>query len=218
MGFDPMTHRPRTDFFATLQQLIAFAKLRELIESRPWDDHAARLQAEASLASKLQCLQQLQQLAAPTAMTSSSGTGTDSLSNLISTDLRTNYLLGSQMGTFCGVPSLTPAQEINALKHVNQLPEVQIDPLCFDQPASNEANQSSILTGFSQGEHSPATPFMSPHSPLPPLIDISFGNLGDASSNCNCEDSGNPPPFWPEFLFEDPFTTDFAWTLRSLPM
>ncbi|EEC83776.1 hypothetical protein OsI_29670 [Oryza sativa Indica Group] len=29
MGFDPMTHRPRTDFFAALPQLIALATLRD---------------------------------------------------------------------------------------------------------------------------------------------------------------------------------------------
>nr|WLQ69479.1 MYB protein [Zingiber officinale] len=40
MGFDPMTHRPRTDFFSTLPQLIALANLRELILD-------GRLQAEA---------------------------------------------------------------------------------------------------------------------------------------------------------------------------
>uniref|UniRef100_A0A453PN61 Transcription factor MYB39 n=1 Tax=Aegilops tauschii subsp. strangulata TaxID=200361 RepID=A0A453PN61_AEGTS len=36
MGFDPMTHRPRTDFFAALPQLIALANLRQLVEQRPW--------------------------------------------------------------------------------------------------------------------------------------------------------------------------------------
>ncbi|KAK9110699.1 hypothetical protein Sjap_018759 [Stephania japonica] len=65
MGFDPMTHRPRTDLFSTLPQLIALANLnKELMlmdhhhHHQQWEDHAAvRLQAEAVQLAKLQYLQ-----------------------------------------------------------------------------------------------------------------------------------------------------------------
>lgn len=35
MGFDPMTHQPRSDIFSSLPSLIALAKLKELIENPP---------------------------------------------------------------------------------------------------------------------------------------------------------------------------------------
>ncbi|KAK9134267.1 hypothetical protein Syun_013597 [Stephania yunnanensis] len=64
MGFDPMTHRPRTDLFSSLPQLIALANLnKELMmmdhhNHQQWEDHAAvRLQAEAVQLAKLQYLQ-----------------------------------------------------------------------------------------------------------------------------------------------------------------
>ncbi|RWW16859.1 hypothetical protein GW17_00019233 [Ensete ventricosum] len=167
MGFDPMTHRPRTDFFATLQQLIAVAKLRELIDGRPWDDHAARLQAEAAQVAKLQYFHHLQQLA--TAMETPS------------------------------VPSPAPYRDIDGQRRDDDpLPELQVPCFFFDQPIiiSNETKRSSNPIGLSLGDTSPGSPFI---PPLPPLADVSIGNLqGDARS-------GNPPPSWPEILFDDPF-------------
>ncbi|CAL9136368.1 unnamed protein product [Musa textilis] len=162
MGFDPMTHRPRTDFFATLQQLIAVDNLRKLIEGRPWDDHAARLQAEPA---KLQYFHLLQQLA--TAMEAPS------------------------------VPSPAPYRDIAGQKRDDgPLPELQVPCFFFDQPISDGTTQSSNPIGLSLGDTSPGSPFM---PPLPPLADVSIGNLqGDARS-------GNPPPPWPEILFDDPF-------------
>ncbi|KAK4485933.1 hypothetical protein RD792_008584 [Penstemon davidsonii] len=48
MGFDPMTHRPRTDIFSSLPHLIALANLKELIENPTWEvEQAMRLQNEA---------------------------------------------------------------------------------------------------------------------------------------------------------------------------
>ncbi|KAG8072442.1 hypothetical protein GUJ93_ZPchr0006g44909 [Zizania palustris] len=71
MGFDPMTHKPRTDFFAALPQLIALANLRQLLvdQQRPWDDHGATAAAAAAglqqvEAAKVQYLQALLQSAA----------------------------------------------------------------------------------------------------------------------------------------------------------
>ncbi|XP_011097564.1 transcription factor MYB39-like [Sesamum indicum] len=47
MGFDPMTHRPRTDIFSTLPHLIALANL---IDNPSWpEEQAMRLQAAEAL-------------------------------------------------------------------------------------------------------------------------------------------------------------------------
>ncbi|CAL9748369.1 unnamed protein product [Musa acuminata subsp. burmannicoides] len=208
MGFDPMTHRPRTDFFDALQQLIALAKLGELIGGRPLDDHAARLQAEAAQAAQLQYLQQL---AAAAAMAGSSGT--DHLSTITGADMETNSLLDSQMSSLLSIPSPTPLQDINGQTSDNPLlPELEIPCSMFDQPINSETNQSSNLTGFNLGDNSPGSPFMSPNSPLPPLTDVSIGNLvGGACSASSCGNSGiNPPSLWPDMLFDDPFMGDFA--------
>nr|AGN52111.1 MYB-related transcription factor [Salvia miltiorrhiza]AGN52221.1 MYB-related transcription factor [Salvia miltiorrhiza] len=44
MGFDPMTHRPRTDIFSSLPHLIALANL---IENPSWEDQAMRIHNDA---------------------------------------------------------------------------------------------------------------------------------------------------------------------------
>jgi myb proto-oncogene protein len=67
MGFDPMTHQPRTDLFSSLPQLLALANLGDLMEHHPFDENAVRLQAEAFHLVKLQYLQYLLQSAASTA-------------------------------------------------------------------------------------------------------------------------------------------------------
>ncbi|KAJ6677963.1 TRANSCRIPTION FACTOR MYB39-LIKE [Salix viminalis] len=59
MGFDPMTHRPRTDIFSSLPNLIALANLKELIDHHSLEEHALRLQTEAAQMAKLQYLQYL---------------------------------------------------------------------------------------------------------------------------------------------------------------
>ncbi|XP_042407943.1 transcription factor MYB92-like [Zingiber officinale] len=189
LGFDPMTHRPRTNFFATLQQLVVFAKLREFAEGRlPWDGHssAAGLQADVNQAAKLQYLQQLQMLAS------------------IASSADTNGLINHITGT----DSIPVQEEIDHLNHAETFPETQI-PCSFDQPVSiKNDNQSSIFTEFSQRENSPRSPFLS-HSPLPPFTDISFGNLGDASTSYSCLGS-DLPPSWSDSLFDGQFLTDFA--------
>lgn len=57
MGFDPMTHRPRADIFSSLPHLLALANFKELMDHPSWEEHAARLQAEAVQMARLQYLQ-----------------------------------------------------------------------------------------------------------------------------------------------------------------
>ncbi|KAG1366519.1 transcription factor MYB93 [Cocos nucifera] len=208
MGFDPMTHRPRTDFFATLPQLIALANLRELVDGRPWDDHAARLQAEAVQAAKLQYLEYLLQSAATVANTSN----TNSLSTITTTEMDPVSLLSPpQMPSFPSVPSPSLIESISGQNQISQLPDFQFPCSFSDQPMSNETNQGSDFSVLSQGDQNstPGMILMSPHSSLPPLTDVSAGNPGDACSTSSCGGSGTPS-FWPELLLDDPFMTEFA--------
>ncbi|KAH7683812.1 myb proto-oncogene protein plant protein [Dioscorea alata] len=199
MGFDPMTHRPRTDFFATLPHLIALANLKELVDNNPWDDHSMRLQAEAVQNAKLQYLQCLIQSAAAMA-----GNSTTNSPSSIAAELEPMNLLNSQMMAMPSMPSAPAPAAVH-------LPELQI-PSSFEQqqPLSNETNhQESSFIVFSQGENStPRTPLISPLS-LPPLTDISISNPGDACSTSSCGDGG-AMPFWPELLLDEPFLTEFA--------
>ncbi|XP_038990180.1 transcription factor MYB93-like [Phoenix dactylifera] len=207
MGFDPMTHRPRTDFFATLPQLIALANLRELIDGRPWDDHAARFQAEAVQAAKLQYLEYVLQSDA----TMANNSNTDSLGTITTTDMDPMSLLNApQMPSFPSVPSTSLIESITGQNQISQLPDFQIPCSFSDQPMSNETNQGSDFSVLSQGDQN-STPRMTLISPssLPPLTDVSAGNPGDACSTSSCGGCGTPS-FWPELLLDDPFTTEFA--------
>ncbi|KAH0855005.1 hypothetical protein HID58_024506 [Brassica napus] len=73
MGFDPMTHRPRTDdIFSSLSQLMSLSNLRGLVDLQqqvPFEDQQALLNLQGEMA-KLQLLNYLLQ-APPLAMSSS---------------------------------------------------------------------------------------------------------------------------------------------------
>ncbi|TKW41656.1 hypothetical protein SEVIR_1G331500v4 [Setaria viridis] len=207
MGFDPMTHRPRTDFFAALPQLIALANLRQLVEQRPWDDHAARLQVEAVQAAKLQCLQNLIQSAASIA--------TNPSSSSISTipDLEQIGLLSPpQMSSLSSLPSPSFLESISGQDIVaGQLPDIQIPSSFSEQPTSNDANQNSDFTPKSsvEGENeTPKTLLLSENS-LPPLTDFPISNFGDACSASSCDGSSIQFPSWPE-LFDEQFLSEFV--------
>lgn len=206
MGFDPMTHRPRTDFFAALPQLIALANLRQLMEQRPWDDHTTRFQAEAVQAAKLQYLQSLLQSAASIATSPSS-----SSINTIPSDLEQIGLLSPQMSSLSSLPSPRFLESISGQDIVaGQVPDTQMPSSFFEPPISNDGNQNIDYNakGSNEGDNStPKTLLMSENS-LPPLADFPISNLGDACSTSSCGGS-NQFPSWPE-LFDEQFLNEFA--------
>ncbi|XP_020090008.1 myb-related protein Zm38-like [Ananas comosus] len=207
MGFDPMTHRPRTDFFAALPQLLALVKLRELVDQQPWADHSARLQAEAAQAAKLQYLQQLLQSAtvSPAATTS-----TSDLDQPMS-------LLGSpHMASFPSSLMPSPTTTTATLfQNMSQIPDIQI-PCSFDfddqEPMGNEGNCGSdnYSEPYGQGENSTPRTVLLSQSSLPPLTDISISNPGDACSTSSCGGSSTAPISWPDQLLLDDFMAEFS--------
>ncbi|CAN6253240.1 unnamed protein product [Urochloa humidicola] len=205
MGFDPMTHRPRTDFFAALPQLIALANLRQLVEQRPWDDHAARLQVEAVQAAKLQCLQNLIQSAASIA-TSPSSSSINTIPDLDQIGL----MSPPQISSLSSLPSPSFLESISGHDIVSgQLPDIQIPSSFFEQPTSNDASQNSDFTPKSSVEAENGTPKMLPENSLPPLTDFPITNLGDACSASSCDGSSIQFPSWPE-LFDEQFLSEFV--------
>ncbi|CAN6246051.1 unnamed protein product [Urochloa humidicola] len=207
MGFDPMTHRPRTDFFAALPQLIALANLRQLVEQRPWDDHAARLQVEAVQAAKLQCLQNLIQSAASIA-TSPSSSSVNTIPDLDQIGL----LSPPQISSLSSLPSPSFLESISGQDIVaGQLPDIQIPGSLFEQPTSNDASQNSDFTPKSSVDAENGTPkvLLLSENTLPPLTDFPITNLSDVCSASSCDGSSIQFPSWPE-LFDEQFLSKFV--------
>ncbi|KAG6471558.1 transcription factor MYB93-like [Zingiber officinale] len=199
MGFDPMTHQPRTDFFSALPQLIALANLNELLNGRPWDDHAARLQADADQAAKLQCLQYLLQSAS--SMTTNNGSNPSGLgTTTAAADLETMSLLSSQMTS--PMPS-SGLQNINSHEQVNHFSSVLFEP-----PTSQENIECyTAAVGFSQGEN--RTQYVSPNASLPPLADASIAHHQNACS-ISSSNENETHSFWPELFIDEQFMAEFA--------
>lgn len=123
MGFDPMTHRPRTDFFAALPHLIALANL---VDHRPSTWLVDGLSAEAA---KLQCLQYILNSATPP-----------------SADNSINNLMNSTDQSF---PSSLDSMNNNESLRNTHFTEIKV-PLSYDQPLMSNENSSFSL--FRHGE------------------------------------------------------------------
>ncbi|XP_050266177.1 transcription factor MYB93 isoform X2 [Quercus robur] len=218
MGFDPMTHQPRTDLFSSLPHLLALANLRDLmVDHHPLDEQAMRLQAEAVQLAKLQYLQYLLQSAAPIT-TNSYGqndiTDMEAL-NLLSSipDFKENPVLNSSnvenSSSFSpGNTTFQPLHHPSLLAHLSD-PQV---PFNFQTSLNSEMGQGCNFTMVSQGDN--------PHDdsslvfPFPtPVIstmtdDMSLSNPGDASSSTSSY--GGASSFWPELFFEDPIMHEIS--------
>ncbi|KAL6661753.1 hypothetical protein ACP70R_001137 [Stipagrostis hirtigluma subsp. patula] len=203
MGFDPMTHRPRTDFFAALPQLLALASLRDQLGAAdPAAAAAAQMQAGAGVdvaiqAAKLQYLQCLLQSAA---------TAIASTTTAVSAPDAEAALGGawSPQGTHGG--STAPASAAGD----------HMAPCSFSEVAllteSSEGNQGALSNGANDDVfvcHGGGL--------LPPLTDLSDaadpaadGCSATASSSFGGDGGGVSSPLpWPEFFPDDPFITDF---------
>ncbi|KAJ8769551.1 hypothetical protein K2173_005154 [Erythroxylum novogranatense] len=149
MGFDPMTHQPRTDIFSSLSRLIALANL---MDGQSMEEHAARLQAEAAQMARLQYLQYLLHYQPPASMaTSSNNLDASSFSDMDSLSLL----------------NLTPTflQELNDITF-SHLPNLQLPPLKKEQPT-----QAPDFAVFTQDENSPSSPYLPACSlPSPPSV------------------------------------------------
>ncbi|WVZ81926.1 hypothetical protein U9M48_029251 [Paspalum notatum var. saurae] len=187
MGIDPMTHRPRTDFFAALPQLIALANLHQLIEQQPWDGHTSgtQTQTEAVQAANLQYMQSLLQSAASIAP---SPTSISSLNSLTS-DLDQISLLTPQH-----MLSPTILENIGGNDFAGQVPHNQTPSTTrFDQPVISNINMNSDNNVSSserchvEGEDNNSQKSMLLYeNSLPPLSDMSASNPSNAMSTSKC--------------------------------
>lgn len=205
MGFDPMTHRPRTDIFASLPHLIALANLKELMDQHSWEEmQAARLQTEATQMAKLQYLQLLLQ---PNINSPSFS------NNSISHDIETYNLLASlsslnKDNINIPLPNniSTPIQSSDTQDMINEMqmpfshmPDLQI-PCSFPPSLNKEMLQ---VTNFSSSSVSTTPPLSAPL-----VTESSISNAGDA---CSTSSYGGPTTsYWSELFLEDPLFNSIA--------
>ncbi|KAK4417138.1 Transcription factor [Sesamum alatum] len=170
MGFDPMTHRPRTDIFSNLNQLIALANL---IENPTWEEQAMRLQAEAVQMARLsQYLQYIN-----TTLPAIPDTTTFSLLNSLKDS-----------------PILTPAPPLSYLQEsapFAHLPDLQT---ACDVQASEYAAGKNTAAGPSSPWKLPED--ISPPDAAAPVTETSMTNTGDVCSSSSY--GGNQ--MWSELL------------------
>lgn len=217
MGFDPMTHRPRTDIFSSLPHLIALANLKDLIEHQSsWEEQAVRFQNDQAV--QMARLQYLQTLLHPP------------VANTSITDLETYNLLASissikenQNQNLLSTPQIpSKYASIDHSVLFTHMPDLQA--ACgYESPSDKCMVQSGEFTVLSQTqsqslkEISSNSPWLtSTSSQSPPLVvgppmvvaEGSGTNIGDA---CSSSSYGGPPPsYWPDLLLEDPLFHEIA--------
>ncbi|CAO2211307.1 unnamed protein product [Urochloa humidicola] len=215
MGFDPMTHRPRTDFFAALPQLIALAALRDQFAaaaaaSGGGDTPAAsaHLQAGAGVdvaiqAAKLQYLQCLLQSAATT-IASPAGAG----------EAHDAAAAAAALGLCSPQGTQDSTAPVSYAAGDSQLPS------CTFPVGSEEGDQGGLSYGGGGGADDGVDDVFAWHGgagSLPPLADLSdAANNNTPGDGCSATASSSfgggassPLPCWPEFFPDDPFITDF---------
>ncbi|KAL5992425.1 hypothetical protein ACLOJK_013343 [Asimina triloba] len=217
MGFDPMTHRPRTDLFASLPHLFALANLRDAMDHQyPWEEQAVRLQ-EALQVARMQYVQYLLQSTSVNGCSSSTSlssyaTDMDSISafNSEPSPKETMFLHNPNYQFENGANpcslGLSQSQTVNDQIPFTSLQDFQFQ--CNFLPSlGSDVTQASSYTMFGQEDSTPKSPFIQTPSTL--VTENSVTNVGDACSTSSYG-GGAPPTFWPELFLEEPFAHDIA--------
>ncbi|GAB2236091.1 hypothetical protein Droror1_Dr00027826 [Drosera rotundifolia] len=205
MGFDPMTHRPRTDFFSSLPHLIALANLKDLMEQYPWEEQSLRLQSEFA---KLQCLQYLlQPPSAPLPISSMEMQTLQLLNSICSLKECADF---TDTSSLLGNPNHQVPPSLDST--FNNLPglESHVDSTLDMVEPNSTSNVTVVSPPFSWAALSSSSPPL----PLPPAVDrlvdnSVLGNPGEACSNFSYV--GNDiSTYWPDLIFDDPLFHEIA--------
>lgn len=217
MGFDPMTHRPRTDIFSSLPHLLALANLKEIMDHPCFEEHAVRLQAEAVQMARLQYLHLLFQ---PPSSTSNNGPNNIN-NNFTTADMDTINLLNSLSGSLGSAStSANHHPHHNLLQSINDvsapfshLPDLQVPCTTTTQTSSLLNNKNNMVhegqelsalfiqSHESSDPNSPWFPSPSPTSATPSTRNCSISNFVDACSTSSYGEVG--ASVWPDLLLED---------------
>ncbi|CAD6246233.1 unnamed protein product [Miscanthus lutarioriparius] len=229
MGFDPMTHRPRTDFFAALPQLIALAALREQLGGGTAAADQSRAGAGVAIvqqAAKLQYLQSLLQSAATTIAAAASSAPSSYTEAAAAAALGLGAICSPQLTAALDSSTTTTAPVSSSVDNASgqllacTFPEA---PVSSEEDEANNQQQQTGLSSYGLSRADDVVDVFACHggnsSSLPPLTDLS-----DAASNLPVDgcmrsatasfsfgggSSCSPLP-WPELFFpDDPLITDF---------
>jgi myb proto-oncogene protein len=224
MGFDPMTHRPRTDFFAALPQLIALAALREQLGGGTAvadQSGAGSGVAIVQQAAKLQYLQSLLQSAATTIAAASSAPSSDA--EAAAAALGLGAICSPQLTALDSSTTTTAPSVDNASGQLLPCTFPAEAPVSSEEDEANNQQQQTGLSSYSGlSRADDVVDVFACHggnSSLPPLTDLSDAasllpvdgcmRSATASSSFGGGSSCSPLP-WPELFFpDDPFITDF---------
>nr|XP_043614677.1 transcription factor MYB93-like [Erigeron canadensis] len=189
MGIDPMTHRPRTDLFSCLPQLLALANIKELLEHN-------------QLAQNLQYVNLLLQ-------------NNTQPSNMY----RTNMIppLHEEKPNFMNEIPQELCQESEEIKQfllgnsnltqpLHEVSIMNLPSITNDHEVMGHLTSQSRLTNVNSSSSSSS---VTSWTPIPPLIDTTAtnnsGSIESGSAISYGGDGGASSYNWPEFLFEDSF-------------
>ncbi|XAR48558.1 hypothetical protein NMG60_11031415 [Bertholletia excelsa] len=183
MGFDPITHQPRTDLFSSVPHLIALANLSNLLDQPLLEEQlqAIKLQAEAAQLAKLHYLQNLLQPPAPSPLSQiSSFSDFDPLS-LLNPVQNSSQTWQNQQALFSpdpnGIATQLPHGPITSSAYKPD-PEVTFG---FQADWNGDMGQEDELLANSV-----------------PISEVSMGSSsGHVGGDHSCD--------WPELLFEEAF-------------
>ncbi|PWZ53785.1 Transcription factor MYB102 [Zea mays] len=192
MGFDPMTHRPRTDFFAALPQLIALAALRGQLPAADPPQQAAAAAALAGLIGAL-CSPQLTLLDTTTTTTTAAAAPPVVSSSSADDDAAHQYYL----------PRTTfPDDAPGSGEAAHQRQQQAAGLISYGRRPDDAGGDVDVFACYGGGGG----------SSLPPLTDLSddAATLLQVDTASSQFGGGSIPLLpWPEFFPDDPFITDF---------
>lgn len=226
MGFDPMTHQPRTDLVSTLPFLLALANMTDLIDHppQPLDEQSIKLQAEAVQLARLEYLHYLLQ------STTNSFTSTNSYdqnaNNMEALHLLTSmsHNVNDNTNALINFPQLDSSSlfsnEIPSSQPLHQHPnmllsQVSSDPqpqvsfntsqLCLTSDENNEDTNNFTMIREGDNMANDTSLWMIPSIDLSGTTGTSSNtNPGDASSRTSSHEGATSSSYWPELFFDDP--------------
>ncbi|KAL8229362.1 hypothetical protein R6Q57_014262 [Mikania cordata] len=196
MGIDPVTHRPCTNIFSSLNHLIALANLKELV-----DQHSLlSLDQQLCMIARLQSEQAVHQLAH---VVNPLVNATDLVGNHLSQPTPpvslqtciTNHLTNMETGECMSPNRLLSLMGTSNLDDHTNLPFAHLPDL---QTVDDQHNSSDVWLANA----SSSSPAMHVHVAQPPVT----GSTSDDACSTTTNSGGGeaPPRFWPDILLEDP--------------
>ncbi|KQJ98746.1 transcription factor MYB93 [Brachypodium distachyon] len=197
-GFDPMTHRPRTDFFAfdALPQLLALAALHQQHQQQ-LDPASAQMQGTGNANTDMAVLQQAAKL--------------QYLQCLLQSISSTTTSSAAPVSSVVDVAAIS----LGGAPAVSEAPVT----VTISEEAARDHQEGLLLSSDLELEMNYSCHGGGSLSSLPPLADFSDGTVDDGRCSATASSGfgdgaggGSSPLTWPEFFFpdDDPFVvTDF---------